>query len=161
MKISPLCQNFKNITSELKRFYLNESVAIAKAYGRDSVSTALCDLALVKDVFVPYARSNSVYLSIDRASSIISDEAKISPKLKDKLARSIILTVEDKLTGKTDNAIVDTTKDSFIYSGVKKIVLRDEFGLYDVVQTKYSHEDNFLRKVYRTFEYLTAQVNKK
>lgn len=161
MKISPLCQNLKNVASELKRFYLNESVKIAETYGKDSVSTALYDLALVKDVFVPYARSKSVYLSIDRASSIISDKLKISSKLKDKLDKSIVLTVVDKLTGKTDNAIVDTTKDLFVHSGVKKIVLKDEYGLSEIIQVKYSHEDNFIRKVYRTFEYLTAQVNKK
>jgi hypothetical protein len=161
MKISPLCQNLKNVASELKRFYLNESVNIVESYGKDSVSTALYDLSLVKDVFVSYAKSKSVYLSIDRASSVISDKSKISSKLKDKLDKSIVLTVVNKLTGKTDNAIVDTTKDLFVHSGVKKIVLKDEYGLSEIIQVKYSHEDNFIRKVYRTFEYLTAQVNKK
>lgn len=160
MKIIALEKMFGGVVNEVRDFYANNPVKLAKAYTNDPASTALAQLEPVKDVFESYAKKNGVSLYIDRASKLVADETKITPALKDLLDRSILLEVVDNMTGAESRAIIDAAKKFFVHSGSKYVTLpKNDKGAVSVL-THYSHEDNLIRAAYRIFEGLTKQVKK-
>lgn len=160
MKIMPLQKAFFDVVSEVRDFYSNNPVNIVDYYADDSVSFALNRLRPLRDIFESYARKNLVSVSIDRASILEGDSERIKPSLKFLLDKSIALCVTNNINGKSKTAIIDTTKDSFIHQGTESILLKNKNGKEFRVHSRYSHEDNFVRAVFRRLEYLTKQISK-
>lgn len=160
MKISAIQKMFGSAMAEVKDFYSNEFVKIAKSYKDDSVSNALYRLEPVKDVFESYAKKECVSLSIGRASDLLTEKTETRPSLKNLFDRSIVLNVTNNITGVESRAIIDTSKETFVHSGEKYMTLPKKDRAAISVLAHYSHEDNLIRAAYRTFERLTKLVKK-
>ena len=151
---------FKDTVSMVKEFYFPKYVNIAKSYSEDPVTDALLRLEQSEDIFESYAKHKGVFVTIDRADSILIKDAEVKKDLKKIMARSIIVRVSDGITGKESSSVVDATKDSFTYSGAKYISHKEADGSSNIIKSVFSHEDNFLRSVYRAVERLADLVKK-
>lgn len=151
---------FIDTVSMVKDFYFPKYVNIARSFSDDTVSDALFKLENSKDIFESYAKHKGVFVSIDRADSILIKEAEVKTDLKKLMDRSIIVRVSDGITGKENSSVVDTTKDSFQYTQDKFIACKNSQGENIIMRATSSHEDNFLRSVYRAVERLADLVKK-
>lgn len=146
--------------SMVKNFYFPKYVNITRSFSDDTVSDALFKLENSKDILDLYAKAKGVFVSIDRADSIMIKDANVKKDLKKIMDRSIIVRVADGITGRERSSVIDTTKDSFTYSGAKYISRKEPDGSSSLIKSVYKHEDNFLRSVYRAVDRLTDLVKK-
>jgi len=155
MKILP------NFISSIKSKLFQPQVQIANYYTAGPVSNALYKLQSVQGVLESGAVHNGVSLTIDKASTIISDESLVSKELKTVLNKSIALNAVSNITGKRSTMLIDVTKDVYQASVPKKVTIPDGDNSTKQIKTEFHHEDNFYRAVFRTFDRLIETVNRK
>lgn len=149
----------KETSSIVRDFYFPKFVNIAHSQKEDSVSDALYNLSKSQDIFESFAKDKRVLVSIDRGDSLLTSvSGDVNPKLKNLLDKSVVVRVTNGITGKEKHSVIDTTKDTFVYSGENLMTKKAPDGSTKQVKETYSHEDNFLRAVYRAVSYLSNLV---
>ncbi len=157
MKILP---TFTNLISEVKTYYAGKHAKINQYYTDDKVVDALNLLKPVEDVFESYAKHKGVFVVLDKASTMVENENLINPELKKALGNSIMVKVEDGLSGSAKTSIIDVTKPYYKHVAKNVVILPDGEGKMKDGLILSQYEDNFIRTVYRTVENLVKLLKK-
>lgn len=125
--------------------------------------TAYNEISLAKETIANFARKNTVSVDIFDTSSTISRTQQLMPEFTKSADDCITIRVSDMLTGKAKDAIMPAdTKQTYIYTRPNTRVLEDvEAGTEYIHKGYISHEDNFLKMLYRNISNLTNAVKGK
>lgn len=157
MKILP---TFTNLISDVKAYRAGKHAKINQYFTDDKVSDALSTLKPVEDVFESYAKHKGVFVVLDKASTMVENENLIKPELKKAIENSLMVKVEDGLSGVTKTSIIDVTKPYYKHSVKHNVVVPDGEGNTKDLVASCVYEDNFIRTVYRTVENLVKLLKK-
>lgn len=120
-------------------------------------------IALAKETIANYARKNTVNIDIFDTSATMENSKHITPELAKSADDYITIRVNDTLTGKAKDTIIPAdTKQTYIYTRRNTRVLENrEAGIEYIHHGYISHEDNFLRMLYRNISNLTDAIKGK
>ncbi len=158
MKILP--NAFTDIITDIKNFHNPRLTEIVQYPTNGKVEMALHRLQPVADVFESYAKEHGVFLTVDKATTLISDEKACKPELKKHLENCIVMKVEDGFFANSKAFLLDVTKPVYEFVERRKVFIQGKDGKLKTVEVTSRHEDGFIRAAYRTFENLTKQVKK-
>ena len=140
--------NFKSLLEYRKA---PQRVIFKDHYYNDKMISLHNKLYPVKDMFESHALRNGVNIKFEDAlKSDISKDANPSS-----ISRSIVMTVQDNLTGHTSSAVIDTSKTSYLHQEIGHRILPLSNGETKEITTVSRHEDNLLQHIYRMLETCT------
>lgn len=121
------------------------------------------EIALAKETIANFAKKNTVSVDIFDTSSTISRAQHIIPEFAKSADDCITIRVSDMLTGKAKDAIMPAdTKQTYIYTRSNTRMLENTEAGTEYIHTGYiSHDDNFLKMLYRNISNLTDAVKGK
>ncbi len=121
------------------------------------------EIALAKETIANFAKKNTVTVDIFDTSATMNFAKDITPEFAKSADDLITIRVTDMLTGKSKDAIMPAnTKQSYIYTHSNPRMLHDvEAGTEYIYQGYSSHDDNFIRTIYRNISNLTNAIKGK
>lgn len=164
MKINKLINMINNKINTIKiEKHQKELNRLVNTDGLKKHHDALNEIGLAKETIANFAKNNTVTVDIFDTSSTISRTQHIIPEFSKSADDCITIRVSDMLTGRAKDAIMPAdTKQTYIYTRSNTRLLEDvEAGTEYIHQGYISHEDNFLKMLYRNISNLTNAVKGK
>ena len=121
------------------------------------------EIALAKETIANFAKKNTVNVDIFDTSATMDFAKDITPEFAKSADDLITIRVTDMLTGKAKDAIMPAdTKQTYIYTRSNTRMLENTQAGTEYIHTGYiSHDDNFLKMLYRNISNLTDAVKGK
>lgn len=158
--INKLQTKIKNIKYEQHKKELN---LLVNTEGLQKHNKAYNEIALARETIANFAKKNTVHVDIFDTSATLNRAKHVNPELAKSVDDCITIRVTDTLTGKARDAIMPAnTKQSYLFTQSNTRMLEDTgAGTEYIYSGQISHEDNFIRTVYRYISTLTEAIKAK
>lgn len=156
--------NIKRITANINHFIRTKKIEKAEKEISDYLKVQISDIEADKEIYnarstiANYAKNN--WVSVDIFDAVPSGDVKNGAK--DPLADKMIVLVKHLLTGKQTHRLLSTDTTAVVnYSnyGINTGKASKLSGQNGIGRRLFSHEDSFLRNLYRNIVEMTDTVN--